>query len=236
MLKTLMETKRTPVRSRLGTAVSIGVHAAIVAAALQVTHRAVSALPKPTEEPVLYRQTTAPPPPAPIANRPAGPARTGAPATPVSAPIVPPADVPLTGIPPVDLSARPLTGTDFAPSRGSDLTGPAFAGDLPGGDTGAPFRDDQVDRMAASLPGSAVPAYPESLRSAGVDGIIAAQFVVDTLGRVEPGSFRVLQSTHEAFATAVRQALPRMRFVPAEARGRRVRVLVQQSFAFALNR
>ncbi|NJN05990.1 MAG: hypothetical protein HC814_05950 [Rhodobacteraceae bacterium] len=60
--------------------------------------------------------------------------------------------------------------------------------------------------------------------------------MVDTLGRVEPGSFRVLDSAHPLFERAVRDALGAMRFVPAEAGGRRVRQVVEQSFLFTLRR
>ena len=61
-----------------------------------------------------------------------------------------------------------------------------------------------------------------------------AQFVVDTTGRAQPGSFKVLKSTHELFTLAVKNALPQMRFLPAEIGGRKVKQLVQQPFAFAI--
>ena len=63
-----------------------------------------------------------------------------------------------------------------------------------------------------------------------------AQFVVDTSGRVESGSFKVLKSSHELFTQAVRQALPNMKFLPAEVGGRKVKQLVQQPFQFALTK
>ena len=63
-----------------------------------------------------------------------------------------------------------------------------------------------------------------------------AEFVVDTSGRVEPGSIRVLRTSHPLFAQAVERVLPLARFVPAEAGSRRVRQLVQQPFAFAMQR
>jgi protein TonB len=62
------------------------------------------------------------------------------------------------------------------------------------------------------------------------------QFTVDTLGRAELASFRVLRASHDGFGTAVRAALPRMRFLPAETGGRKVRMVVQQTFDFALQR
>ena len=61
------------------------------------------------------------------------------------------------------------------------------------------------------------------------------EFVVDTLGRVEPGSLQVLQSEHELFTSSVREVAPRLRFMAAEARGRKVRQLVRLPFRFDLN-
>ena len=74
------------------------------------------------------------------------------------------------------------------------------------------------------------------LKSSGVEGEALVQFIVDTTGRAELGSFKVLRASHDAFGQAVRTALPRMRFLPAEIGGRKVRMLVQQPFAFALNK
>ena len=59
-----------------------------------------------------------------------------------------------------------------------------------------------------------------------------AQFVVDTTGRVEMSTFKVLRTTHDLFAAAVRQALPTMRFIAAEVGGRKVKQLVQQPYVF----
>lgn len=98
------------------------------------------------------------------------------------------------------------------------------------------YFDYQVERPVAPIPGTGSPRYPDILRSAGVEGEVLAQFVVDTTGRVEIGSFKVLRSSHELFEAAVRIALPSMRFLPAEVGGRKVRQLVQQPFVFALSR
>jgi TonB family protein len=61
-------------------------------------------------------------------------------------------------------------------------------------------------------------------------------YVVDSLGRVEPASLRMVESTHPLFEAAVRQAVLASRFRPAEWRGMKVRQLVQQSFVFSLRR
>ena len=68
------------------------------------------------------------------------------------------------------------------------------------------------------------------------EGTVMAQFIVDSTGRVEPGSFKVLKSDHDLFTAAVKSALPNMRFLPAEVGGRHVKQLVQQPFQFALTK
>ena len=74
------------------------------------------------------------------------------------------------------------------------------------------------------------------LKSANVEGEVLAQFVVDTTGRADMSTFKVLKSSHELFTTAVRNVLPQMRFYPAEIGGRKVKQMVQQPFTFALTK
>ena len=92
----------------------------------------------------------------------------------------------------------------------------------------------QVEKPVRPLPGAGGPPYPKELREANIEGEVLAQFVVDTTGRVEPGSFRALRSTHHEFVLAVRTSLSGLRFKPAEVGGRKVRQLVQQPFEFRL--
>jgi protein TonB len=62
---------------------------------------------------------------------------------------------------------------------------------------------------------------------------VLAQFVVDTAGRVETSTFKVISSDDPAFTVAVRDGLPSQRFLPAEVSGRKVKQLVQQPFVFS---
>jgi protein TonB len=64
------------------------------------------------------------------------------------------------------------------------------------------------------------------------DGEVLAQFVVDSSGRVDPATFKVLKSTAPAFTRAVQAFVGEMTFTPAEFRGRRVNQLVQMPFQF----
>lgn len=100
--------------------------------------------------------------------------------------------------------------------------------------TDSVYLSSQVDNPVAYHAGSAAPVYPDSLRLAGVEGLVEAQFVVDTLGRVEPGSFVLIESTHRRFTQAVREALPGMLFHPAILNGRRTKQLVHLPFVFRI--
>ncbi len=96
------------------------------------------------------------------------------------------------------------------------------------------FLASQVQNPAAYDPRSAAPAYPDDLRTRMIEGQALVQFVVDSTGTVDTTSFAVLGATHQEFVVAVRTALPRMRFVPAEQNGLRVRQLVQIPFTFRI--
>lgn len=92
---------------------------------------------------------------------------------------------------------------------------------------------DEVD--IAARPDSATPlavGYPPELLAAGSGGIVVAEFVVDSSGRVEPSTFGVLSSTHPLFARAVQDAIARARFIPAQTRGVSVRQIVRMQFRF----
>lgn len=90
----------------------------------------------------------------------------------------------------------------------------------------------QVEKPVRQAPGSAVPHYPDSLKAIKVEGEVVAAFVVDTTGLADTTTLKILKSTHHLFSAAVRDALPRMRFIPAEIRGVKVKQLVQQPFVF----
>jgi len=78
--------------------------------------------------------------------------------------------------------------------------------------------------------------YPTDLVLRRVPGRVVAQFVVDTAGHVMPGTARMLESSHPAFARAVRDQLPGQRYSPARRAHRPICSLVQQTFDFAISR
>lgn len=98
------------------------------------------------------------------------------------------------------------------------------------------FFEFQVKQPAVQLPGGGIPKYPASLRAAGVEGEVQAQFVVNEDGKPDPSTFKVLKTTNELFSAAVRSAVPQMRFSAAEVGTHKVKQLLQQSFQFKLDR
>jgi bla regulator protein blaR1 len=93
----------------------------------------------------------------------------------------------------------------------------------------------QVEKQAA-VARAAQPRYPDMLRAANVEGEVLAQFVVDTMGKAEMSSFKVIKTSHDLFSNSVRDALPQMTFHPAAVGGRKVRQVVQMPFQYALSR
>ncbi len=140
-------------------------------------------------------------------------------------------------IPDIDLSRAVTDEADFS---GKGVAGGIAKGveggvaQVPQGDT--PYFEFQVEKPAAMAAGSNQMVYPEMLRSAQVEGTVLASFVVDTAGKADMSTFKVLKSDHELFTNAVKNALPRIRYLPAEVGGRKVKQLVQQPFVFSLAR
>ncbi|MFL5576949.1 MAG: energy transducer TonB, partial [Gemmatimonadaceae bacterium] len=94
------------------------------------------------------------------------------------------------------------------------------------------FAEPTFVRPAALAPGTAMPQYPPALRSAPVEGRVLIELVVDADGRAALGTVRVVHSDNPLFTKAVLETLPDMRFVPAEADGRRVPQQLQLPFTF----
>ncbi|HUF30163.1 MAG TPA: energy transducer TonB [Gemmatimonadaceae bacterium] len=177
-----------------------------------------------------FHQPAPPPDPAP-APRSANGERT--------IPRVPAApSVPLAGLnipdslPSVDLSL----GDPFV----SSATGnPVVNGAGPRGPGLAPdgvFDNRIVEKPAFPLESNVPPKYPDLLRSAGIDGEVDIEFVIDPDGRVRAGSIVALRAEHRLFLEAVREALLGYRYLPAEVGGTPVAVRVRQNFSFTLIR
>lgn len=230
-----LESSARHTRSVRGALPSIAVHAAIILVAVHATAHAALPHAAPAPPNVIHFVPTEPAPPV---EHPAVAAPARGKDAPVLherrfvAPPIAPIAVP-DHLPPIAAGAVTSTVSTTEFGRGIVPASGMGSGVAPEhGD--APFRAAAVDRAVIPLGAPPAPAYPEALRTSGIRGSVTAEFVVDTTGRVEPGSFHALASDNDLFTEAVRTAVLRTRFRPAEAGGRRVRQLVQQSFSFVL--
>jgi TonB family protein len=97
-------------------------------------------------------------------------------------------------------------------------------------DAGRLFPDAVVDERPQMLRCPTPPAYDPSLG----EGQFVLQFVIDTLGVVEPGNVEVIESTNPALDSLALEFIRRCRFRPGRLVGRAVRVLVQWQLGFGV--
>jgi protein TonB len=237
MFNNLIESKPKKQRTTGGLIFSGILHAILGSAAVYGTLQAKEQLEKPKAEKVecvemKKKEETPPPkevPPPPTDGVMAPPPPKGFQV--LAAPLKVP-DV----LPDIDLNKKVTDEADFS---GKGVAGGSSKGVVGGTapvNSDQPYFEFQVEKQVATIPGQPGPVYPDMLKSANVEGEVLAQFVVDTTGRYEAGTFKVLKSTNEQFTNSVKNALPRMKFYPAEVGGRKVKQLVQQPFTFSLQK
>ncbi len=69
-------------------------------------------------------------------------------------------------------------------------------------------------------------SYPPALKRAGVTGTVNLEFVVDTTGKVEAASVKVVDSTSPELAAAAKSVVPDLKFKPGRVKGQAVRSTV----------
>ncbi len=228
MFNNLLESKPKKQKSGGLVAGSLILHVGLIGLAVVATAHARQALEKPKQEKIDFVEVKKNEP-EPPKNEP--PPQVVAPPPPKGFQVLnAPVEIPDV-LPDIDLSKKVTDEADFT---GKGQQGGVSKGVDKPVVTDQPYFEFQVEKPVVQAPGSSAPRYPDILRQAGVEGEVLAQFVVDTLGKAEAGSFKVLKSSHDLFAQSVRSALPSMRFIPAEVGGRKVKQLVQQPFAFAI--
>ena len=217
-------------------------HALLIALAVTVTRTALENPPVPSADPAILLFVPIPPPPPEPEVKPEAPAVTPVVAEPPPKgfqTVVAPRDIPDV-IPPVDLTQRPLDPRDFT---GRGVEGGLASGVVGGSGTVNPdgisdlsaiyeatTRDDRFEQAIVVF--QPVPRYPMALAAAGIQGKVAMEFVIDTAGKVERGSIRVLQSSHQAFEAVAREAIAAAIFGPARLSNHPVRQLTRQSIRF----
>jgi periplasmic protein TonB len=234
MLRTLFESKSAERRITFGTAASVAVHLILIGAAAFVTTAAAKiddSPEKPTKliyvKPMSHvavsrtsRQTTTPrnalPSQLPRSVSVSVDIPTSLPALTASLAVAGPSDF-------------PATATSFGPTGSDTITANSS-------NARRAYDVHEVERAAYALGGNAGPQYPSALRSAGLEGQVVVQFIVNTDGRADAGSIRVVSATNDLFSAAVQRALPKMRFAPALIGRKAVPQFVQQLFVFKLDR
>jgi len=78
------------------------------------------------------------------------------------------------------------------------------------------------------------PQYPMNLRRAGLSGRVLVSAVLDTAGRAEPGSIKVIDTPHEDFSREARRYVQTATFEPARVADRPTRVCIQIPIDFKI--
>lgn len=124
-----------------------------------------------------------------------------------------------TDIPPVDLHDR-FDPKDYT---GTGVEGGHAAGIMP---TGSEVYAEALVDEKPSLLSAPPPPYPALLKQARVQGRVLLRAIVDTTGRIEPASIKILQSPNPGFDEPAREWLMKALFRPARARGQAVRAFI----------
>jgi protein TonB len=236
MLARLVESGRRPKRSARGMLVSVLFHFVVVSAAVVGTTRGEQVPRDQAGDDQIHFARPLPEVPTPSTGSAGQPSE--GPGRPVPLPPVLPGPVSVD-VPPI-VGVRPVL-SNVGPGM-ADLLDALSSGNAAGVAHGVPGASGEhawdavmVEEQVVPSRRNPAPVYPSMERAAGITGEVVARFVVDTTGRVEPGSAEVLAQTSPSFGTAVLNVLPRYRFTPARVQGRAVRQLVEQRFVFTLD-
>ncbi len=219
----LAEQQKTP-RSLGATIVSIALHAGVVILLAMKGQQVVDAVRDFVEETVQYLY------PVP---RELGALRPGLESAPAPADrrvfgsVTPPWRDGVSGAGGVGLGAH--DGAIFTPSPSESETIEPGIGDNA-------MSAVEVDSIAVFDATSAAPEYPQNMALRRVEGATVLRFVIDSTGVIDMSTVRVISTTHSAFARAVLEAMPKMKFRPASIAGHPVRLLVEQMFSFKIQK
>jgi len=233
MFNQLLESKAKKQKMAGGTVFSIVLHTVLISAAVYATARAGSKDEKAKAEKIQFvemkkeppKVPDKPPPPKEVVVKPPPPKGFQVLRAPVKIDIK---------IPEIDLTKAITNESDFSGKGVKGGTGTGVVGGI--ANANQTYFEFQVEKPAEMLAESPKPKYPSVLESSGIAGEVQAQFVVNSSGKADMDSFKVLKSTNELFTQAVKNVLPRMKFSPAMIGGKPVNQLVQQSFQFAVPR
>src|SRR5437016_3454981 len=132
-----------------------------------------------------------------------------------------------TDIPPVDLLQR-FDPKDYSRSgieggRGNGIV-------VSGSEVYAEALVEERPELLSAPP----PIYPQLLKQAGIQGRVILHAIVDTTGRVEPASVRIIKSPSPAFDQPTKDWVLKALFRPARLHGRCVRVFINLPVDYSL--
>jgi periplasmic protein TonB len=229
VFENLIESKHKKQRTLGQTALSLLLHGLLIFGAIKATQGVAETIrDRPVDTTMVFLKPPEPPKPPPeqpppdvvvAANPPPKGFQT----------VVAPTDIP-TDIPPIDLDEKPFDPRDFTGKGVEGGIGTGIEGGT-GPVTGEVFLEAQLDDPVQVI-SQPTPRYPPVLASTGITGRVEMQFIVDTTGHVEASSFKIMKTSHPAFAEPAREAILKSVFKPARFKGRPVRQLVQQAVSF----
>ena len=228
MFENLIESKQKSQRTLGQTVLSVVLHVLIIVAAVKATQGVAETIKnRPVDTTMVFLKPPEPPKPPPdqpppdvvvAANPPPKGFQT----------VIAPTDIP-KDIPPIDLNQKPFDPKDFT---GKGIEGGVATGVVGGSgpvDVGAVVTSAEADE-----PPTMISAGPQRVPP-GMEGVpaqVVFQFIVDTLGRAEPASVKVISSTNKIFEAPAKETILKSVFKPGRNGGRAVRVLVQQRVTF----
>jgi len=98
-------------------------------------------------------------------------------------------------------------------------------------ETSEVFMESSVEEPPEVLSGPTL-RYPAWLREQGIQGRVVVQFIVDSLGRAEPSSIKVIETPNAGFDSTAAHYVRHARFKPGIVHGRPVRVLINLPIDF----
>jgi len=97
---------------------------------------------------------------------------------------------------------------------------------------------ESIDGRVVQVPGRVLSCpqalYPMTMQTTGFDVSVTFEFVIDTAGRADSASIRLVATDHPAFVRSARSALRRCRFAPALSAGHPVPTRNRIMFMFTV--
>ncbi len=132
-------------------------------------------------------------------------------------------------IPPVNLQER-FDPKDYS---GTGVENGSANGSVPGEN---PVYTEAVVEERPFLLSGPPPVYPALLKRVGIQGRVVIRAVIDTTGRIDPTSVRIIKSPNPGFDEPTKQWVLKALFRPARLHGQPVRVIVNLPFDYSIER